>query len=45
MKKFWKRFAGLCLGLTMAAGWTTSGMAAAVDDLIAGAKKEGVIDF
>ena len=45
MKKLLTRFAGLCLGLMVTAGWTTTAVAAPVDDLIAGAKKEGIIDF
>ncbi|HKX51463.1 MAG TPA: extracellular solute-binding protein [Candidatus Binatia bacterium] len=45
MKKLLTRFAGLLLGLMMVAAWTKAAVAAPVDDLIAGAKKEGVIDF
>ncbi|HET9295937.1 MAG TPA: hypothetical protein VFP18_03540, partial [Candidatus Binatia bacterium] len=45
MKTLFTRFAGLWLGLMMVAAWTSSAVAAPVDDLIAGAKKEGVIDF
>jgi iron(III) transport system substrate-binding protein len=45
MKKLLTRFAGFWLSLMMVAGWANSAGAAAVDDLIAGAKKEGVIDF
>ena len=45
MKKLLTRFAGLWLGLMMVAAWTNPALAAPVDDLIAGAKKEGVIDF
>ena len=45
MKHLFTRFAGLWLVLIMLAAWTNSAVAAPVDDLIAGAKKEGVIDF
>jgi iron(III) transport system substrate-binding protein len=45
MTKLLTRFAGLWLSLMMVAVWASSAGAAAVDDLIAGAKKEGVIDF
>jgi iron(III) transport system substrate-binding protein len=45
MKQLLTRFAGLWLGLMMVAAWINSAVAAPVDDLIAGAKKEGVIDF
>ena len=40
MKKLLTRFAGLWLGLMMVAAWTNAAVAAPVDDLIAGAKKE-----
>src|SRR6187455_219666 len=45
MKKLLTRFAGLWLGVMTMAGGTISAGAAPIDDLIAGAKKEGVIDF
>ena len=46
MKSFLTRFAGFCLGLIVARGLgSTLRLAAPADDLIAGAKKEGVIDF
>jgi len=45
MKKLLKRFAGLCLGLMVTMGWPNLTVAAPLDDLVAGAKKEGVIEF
>ena len=45
MKSLLRRFAGFALGLVALAAWTDLVFAAPIDDLIAGAKKEGVIDF
>ena len=45
MKGLLTRLAGAGLGLMALVAWTDLGFAAAGDDLIAGAKKEGVIDF
>jgi iron(III) transport system substrate-binding protein len=45
MKGLLTKLAGFGLGLTALVVWTHLGFAAPVDDLIAGAKKEGVIDF
>ena len=45
MKSLLTRFAGFGLGLMTLVAWTDLASAAPVDDLIAGAKKEGVIDF
>jgi iron(III) transport system substrate-binding protein len=45
MKRLLTRLATLCLGLAVAAAWTAPSFAAPVDDLLAGAKKEGTIDF
>lgn len=45
MKKLLTRFAGVCLGLMVTMVWANLGVAAPLDDLIAAAKKEGVIEF
>jgi iron(III) transport system substrate-binding protein len=45
MKNSLTKLAGFAVGLMALAAWTHVGFAATVDDLIAGAKKEGVIDF
>lgn len=45
MKIVLKRLSGFCLGLMAVIAWTSPGIAQSVNDLIAGAKKEGVIDF
>ena len=45
MKSLLSSLVGFCLGLMATLAWTNVGAAAPVDDLIAGAKKEGVIDF
>ena len=45
MKGLLTKLAGFGLGLMALAATTGAGFAAPVDDLIAGAKKEGVIDF
>jgi iron(III) transport system substrate-binding protein len=45
MKSALAKLAGFAVTLTALAAMTGDGFAAAVDDLIAGAKKEGVIDF
>jgi len=44
MKRLWK-LSSYLLALIALAGWTKVGIAAPIDDLIAGAKKEGVIEF
>jgi iron(III) transport system substrate-binding protein len=44
MRKFLTKFSGVCLGLMVAMA-SGNAVAAPIDDLIAGAKKEGVIDF
>ncbi len=45
MKRLLTRLVALGLGLMGLMAWTDFGFAAALDDLLAGAKKEGVIDF
>jgi iron(III) transport system substrate-binding protein len=45
MRKPMTTFASACLSLLMAMALTSGAFAAPLDDLIAGAKKEGVIDF
>jgi iron(III) transport system substrate-binding protein len=45
MKRILTSLAAFCLGLMLTMASTSIGAAAAVDDLIAGAKKEGIIDF
>jgi iron(III) transport system substrate-binding protein len=45
MNSFLTKLTGLCLGLVALVALTAPGFAAPLDDLIAGAKKEGVIDF
>jgi iron(III) transport system substrate-binding protein len=45
MKSLLRRLAAFGLGLMALVAWTNLGVAASLDDLIAAAKKEGVIDF
>ena len=45
MKRLSTRLASLCVGLAATLVWAAPGLAAPIDDLIAGAKKEGVIEF
>ena len=45
MKSLLSSLVGFCLGLMATLAWTNVGAAAPADDLNAGAKKEGVIDF
>jgi len=45
MKNLLKRLAAFGLGVMALMAWTNLGFAAPMDDLLAGAKKEGVIDF
>jgi hypothetical protein len=44
MKRLWK-LSSYLLAVIALAGWTGLGVAAPVDDLVAAAKKEGVIEF
>ena len=45
MKNSLPRFAAVYLAIPVVLAWVGSAAAAPIDDLIAGAKKEGVIDF
>jgi iron(III) transport system substrate-binding protein len=45
MKNLLKRLAAFGLGVMALMAWTNLGFAAPMDDLLAGARKEGVIDF